>query len=153
MPDCVFCEIVAGREPASVVYRDELCTAFMDIRPVNPGHLLVIPNRHATYLADLPAETGAQLFRVAQRLAAALRRSGLRCEGVNLFLADGEVAGQEVFHVHLHVLPRFRGDGFGLRFPPGYGRRPPRPELDETAGRIRAALEQRPSPGQRGIGV
>jgi diadenosine tetraphosphate (Ap4A) HIT family hydrolase len=144
MDYCVFCEIIAGRQPASIVYRDDLCTAFMDIRPVNPGHLLVIPNRHATCLAELPEETGAQLFRVAQRLAAALRQSGVRCEGVNLFLADGEAAGQEVFHVHLHVLPRYRGDGFGLRFPPGYGRQAPRPELDEIAGRVRAALGPHP---------
>ncbi|HPL28991.1 MAG TPA: HIT family protein [Anaerolineae bacterium] len=140
MDDCIFCGIFAGRLPASMVYRDERCAAFMDIRPVTPGHLLVVPVRHAAYLAELDAEDGAQLFRVAQRLAAALRQSGVRCEGVNLFLADGEAAGQEVYHVHLHVLPRFRGDGFGLRFPPGYGHRPPRPELDEIAGRIKGVL-------------
>lgn len=141
MHDCIFCAILAGRAPASLVYRDERCAAFLDIRPVNPGHTLVVPIRHAASLAELDPEDGAQLFRVAQRLAAALRRSGLRCEGVNLFLADGEAAGQEVFHVHLHVLPRFRGDGFGLRFPPGYGQNPPRAELDEIAQRIRGAMK------------
>ena len=141
MDDCIFCAILAGRAPASFVYRDERCAAFLDIRPVNPGHTLVVPMRHAANLAELDPEDGAQMFRVAQRLAAALRRSGLRCEGVNLHLADGEVAGQEVFHVHLHVVPRFRGDGFGLRFPPGYGHQPPRAELDEIAGRIESALQ------------
>ncbi len=141
MHDCIFCAILAGRAPASLVYRDERCAAFLDIRPVNPGHTLVVPIRHAASLAELDPEDGAQLFRVAQRLAAALRRSGLRCEGVNLFLADGEAAGQEVFHVHLHVLPRFRGDGFGMRFPPGYGQNPPRAELDEIAQRIRGAMK------------
>ncbi len=140
MANCVFCDILAGRLPASVVYQDELCTAFMDIQPVNPGHVLVVPARHATYLADLDAETGAQMFRVAQRLAQALRESGVRCEGVNLFLADGEAAMQEIFHVHLHVFPRYRGDGFGLRFGPRYHQRPPRAELDEIAGRVRAVL-------------
>ena len=140
MEHCIFCEILAGRQPVSLVYRDERCAAFLDIRPVNPGHLLVVPIRHAADLAELDEEDGAQLFRVARRLAAALRRSGVRCEGVNLFLADGVVAGQEVFHVHLHVVPRYAGDGFGLRFGPDYGRRPPRPELDEIAGRIREAL-------------
>ncbi len=140
MGDCIFCDILANKLPASIVYRDDLCCAFMDIQPVNPGHVLVVPIVHATYLADLPAETGAQLFRVAQRIAEALRRSGLRCEGVNLFLADGTVAGQEVFHVHLHVFPRYRGDGFGFRFGPAYGNRPPRTKLDALAETIRKTL-------------
>jgi histidine triad (HIT) family protein len=140
MTDCVFCSILAGELPVSTVYQDDVCTAFMDIQPVTPGHLLVIPNDHATYLADLDAETGAHMFRVAQRMAEALRRSGLRCEGVNLFLANGEVAGQDVFHVHLHAIPRFRGDGFGLKLPPDYHQRPPRDELDRVAKQIREAL-------------
>jgi histidine triad (HIT) family protein len=140
MPDCVFCRILAGELPASEVYRDERVAAFMDIQPVNPGHLLVIPLAHAPYLADLDPEDGARMFQVAQRLAAALRGSGLRCEGVNLFLADGEAAMQEVFHAHLHVFPRYRGDGFGLTFGEHYWHRPERAALDEAAARIRAAL-------------
>ena len=139
--DCVFCKILTGESEVSLVYRDEVCAAFMDIQPVNPGHLLVIPNRHAAYLADLKEEEGAQIFRVARRLAAALRRSGVKSEGVNFFLADGEAAMQEVFHVHLHVLPRYDGDGFGLKFPPGYFRKPAREELNEVAEKIRGALE------------
>jgi histidine triad (HIT) family protein len=138
--DCIFCKIMAGQSEVSLVHRDEVCTAFMDIQPVNPGHLLVIPNRHATYLADLREEEGAQIFRVAQRLAAALRRSGVKCEGVNFFLADGEAAMQEVFHVHLHVIPRYAGDGFGLKFPPGYVKKPERAELNEVAEKIWRAL-------------
>lgn len=141
MPDCIFCSILAGRSPASLVYQDECCSAFLDIQPVNPGHLLVVPNRHAGSLAELDEDSGAQLFRVAQYLAAAVRKSGVRCEGVDLFLADGEAAGQDVFHVHLHVIPRYVGDGFGFRFPPTYFQRPPRAELDEMARRIRSAAE------------
>ena len=140
MGNCIFCAIVAGRAPASIVYRDETCAAFMDIQPVNPGHVLVVPNRHAASLADLDAETGMRMFGIGQQVAAALRASGLRCEGVNLFLADGEAAGQEVFHLHLHVIPRYRGDGFGLRFGPANRTRPPRPELDRIAGQIGDAL-------------
>ena len=112
---CTFCDIVTGKAPASVVHRDERCIAFMDIRPVTPGHLLVIPLAHAPYLADLEPTMGAHLFSVAQKLADGIRRSGLRADGINFFLADGEAAGQEVFHVHLHVFPRFDTDGFGLR--------------------------------------
>ena len=140
MTDCVFCRILAGELPASFVYRDEQCAAFMDIQPVNPGHLLVVPVRHAAYLADLNSATAGVMMQAAQRLAAALRASGIRCEGVNLFLADGEAAMQEVFHVHLHVFPRFRGDGFGLRFGPEYTKRPPREALEQAAAQIREAL-------------
>jgi histidine triad (HIT) family protein len=140
MDDCIFCRILSGALPASFVYRDEHCAAFMDIQPVNPGHLLVIPIHHAAGLADLDAETAGQIMQVGQRLAAALRASEIRCEGINLFLADGAVAMQEVFHVHLHVLPRFVGDGFGLRFGPHYGDKPPRVALDEAAEKIRSEL-------------
>ncbi len=138
---CIFCSIVAGQAEASVVYRDDLCMAFMDLMPVNPGHLLVVPLEHATHLADLPAATGAHMFAVAQRLATRLRRSGLRADGVNVFLADGEAAGQEVFHVHLHVIPRFAGDGFGLTFGPSYGQPVPRERLDREAAAIAASDE------------
>lgn len=65
--DCLFCQIIAGKLAASLVYQDDRCSAFMDIQPVNPGHLLIIPNDHAAYLADLESEDGAQMFRVAQR--------------------------------------------------------------------------------------
>jgi histidine triad (HIT) family protein len=140
MTDCIFCAIVTGTAPASVVLQDDRCTAFLDIQPVNAGHLLIVSNDHASYLADLDQETGAQMFRVAQRLAAAVRRSGLQCEGVNLFLADGEAAMQEVFHVHLHVFPRYAGDGFGLTFGPHYMTKPDRATLDGVAQQIRAAL-------------
>ncbi len=112
----------------------------MDIQPVNPGHLLVVPIEHAATLSDLDEDVGAHVFRVAQRLAGALRASGLRCEGINLFLADGEAAGQEVFHVHLPVLPRFYGDGFGLRFGPNYANKPDRQELEAAAQRVCDAL-------------
>lgn len=86
----------------------------MDIAPVNPGHALIVPRLHAAGLADLPEELGMHLFRVAQRTAAAIRSTAITCEDVNLFLADGEAAFQDVFHVHLHVIPRFSGDQFKI---------------------------------------
>jgi histidine triad (HIT) family protein len=137
--DCLLCGLVDGTLESSRVYEDERAVAFMDIQPVNPGHVLVVPRRHVAALAELDAEDAAHLMRVAQRITAALPRSELRAEGVNLWLADGEAAGQEVFHVHLHVVPRFAGDGFGLRFGPDYRIRE-RAELDEAAARIRGAL-------------
>ncbi len=136
----IFSKILAGEAPASFVYRDERVAAFMDIRPVNAGHVLVVPVQPATYLSELDDATAAQMFVVARRVAVAIRQSGVRCEGINLFLADGEAAGQEVFHVHLHVIPRFMGDGFGLKLPPHYPQLPERSALDELASQIRAAL-------------
>jgi len=140
MHDCVFCALLAGTLPVSRVYKDEYCTAFMDIQPVNPGHVLVVPNRHAAYLGDLDDATAAHMFQLGRRIGASLRHSGVRCEGVDFFLADGEAAGQEIFHTHLHVFPRFEGDGFGFVYGPEYQNRPEREELDETAARIRASL-------------
>lgn len=137
MSHCVFCAIASGEAPASLVHRDDRIVAFLDIAPATPGHLLVVPTRHATHLADLDPEDGARMFRVAQRIAVALRGAAHDAAGVNLFLADGEVAGQEVFHTHLHVLPRREGDGF--RVSAGF-REPARHELDEQAAAIRSAL-------------
>lgn len=139
---CVFCKILTGQLEASFVYHDDVCSAFADVQPVNAGHLLVVPNKHTPYLADLEVETGAQMFRVAQRLSAALRESGVNCEGVNFFLADGEAAMQEVFHVHLHVFPRYTNDGFGLKFAPKYFEKPQRSELNIVAEKIKNAVDK-----------
>jgi histidine triad (HIT) family protein len=138
---CVFCDIIAGTTPASVVHRDDRCLAFLDIRPVTPGHILVVPLAHVSGLADLDPAIGGHLFTVAQALAAALRRSGLKADGINIFLADGEPAGQEVLHVHLHVFSRFAGDGFGLRLPRDYGEPVSRDRLDREATAIRRVAD------------
>jgi diadenosine tetraphosphate (Ap4A) HIT family hydrolase len=138
--ECIFCDLVAGRGAASIVYEDDVVMAFLDIAPVTPGHTLVVPKHHASGLSDLDEQTGMHLFRVAQRVAGALRRSGLRCEGINLFLADGAPAFQEVFHIHLHVLPRFQGDGF--KIDADWNIQPCRTELDETAAQISRAFAQ-----------
>ena len=126
----------------STVYEDDKVITVMDIQPVNTGHMLIFPKTHAAQLTDLHPDLGAHMFKVAMKVSDALRISGIRCEGVNLFLADGEAAGQEIFHVHLHVFPRFDGDGFGLRFDENYFILPKRDELDETANEIRDALLQ-----------
>ncbi|MEE2059258.1 HIT family protein [Rhodococcus artemisiae] len=137
MNDCIFCAIVAGTAPASVVLDEPDVLAFMDIRPFTSGHLLVVPKRHASGLAQLDPDDGAAVFAAGQRIATALRASSLPIDGVNLFLADGVAAGQEVFHVHLHVVPRTGGDGFGVRARP---QSPNRTVLEGTADAIRSAL-------------
>lgn len=138
--ECIFCAIVSGDLPSSVVYEDDATLAFMDIMPITTGHLLVIPKQHATYLADMPGDVGGRVMETAMRCAAAVRASEIPTDGVNLFLADGEVAGQEIFHVHLHVVPRTAGDGFrlALQYPPS----PERETLDDHAVAIASHLER-----------
>ncbi len=139
--NCIFCKILAGELPVTMVYQDDRVAAFMDIRPVNPGHVLVIPKTHAPYLADLDSNLGGHIFQTGMRVAAAIRRSGVKSEGINLFIADGEAAMQEVFHVHLHVIPRYQGDGFGLKFADHYYQKTPRSELKDVCRDIVAAWE------------
>lgn len=112
--------------------------AFMDAYPVNPGHVLIIPKDHACCLADLNPDTGGEIFKAAIKIASAVRRSGVKCEGVNLILADGQAAGQEIFHVHLHVIPRYRNDNFSMSSKARSV--PPRQELSSLAADISASL-------------
>lgn len=134
--ECVFCAIAGGRAPAAFVHEDDDFVGIVDLRPVTTGHLLVLPRAHHADLAGLPAGVGARMFGIAEELAAALRRTDLRCEGINLFLADGAAAGQEIPHVHLHVIPRHAGDGFVLK---ADWRIRDREELAEVAAKVRAA--------------
>jgi histidine triad (HIT) family protein len=140
MEECVFCNIAKGIAQESFVYSDEKVLAFMDIQPVNPGHVLVIPKVHASGMSDLDEETGAHMFKVGMRVAAAVKRSGVKCEGINLLLSDGRAAFQEIFHVHLHVIPRFTGDNLRISFGRSYSVKPERNELDRIASKIRDAL-------------
>jgi histidine triad (HIT) family protein len=134
---CILCRLIDGRLETSRVYEDQDVVAFMDYQPVNPGHVLVAPRRHAPLLDDLDEATGVAVWRVGHRLSRALRRSAFRCEGVNLLLADGEAAFQEIPHVHLHVFPRYAGDAFRLS---ADWRPREREELDDAAAQVRGGL-------------
>lgn len=136
---CLFCDIVATPEHSSIVYEDETILALCDIYPVNPGHILVITKSHAVGLADLDEADGRQMFAVGHRLAAAIRNTDLRCEGINLFLADGAAALQEIFHIHLHVIPRYEGDRFQLDSGQSTTATP-HEELELVASKVREAL-------------
>lgn len=141
MKDCIFCKIIQGVIESSKVYEDDICMAFLDIQPVNPGHILIIPKIHREFVHELDEPTSARLFTVANKVNRALRNSPLKCEGVNYFLADGEAAFQEVAHTHLHCFPRFKNDGFGLKFSEQYfSRKPQRTELNEIAEEIRKSM-------------
>lgn len=141
MSECVFCKIISGEFPSSKIYEDEDIVAFMDIQPVNEGHILIVPKKHVELIADLDDEISAMMFVIAGRINKALRKSDLKLEGVNYFLADGEAAGQEVFHTHLHIFPRFIGDGFGLTFNENYRKvLPERSKLNMIAEKIKKLL-------------
>ncbi len=113
---CVFCKIVTGEIPATKVYEDEEFIAFLDIGPVNKGHILVVPKKHYPTLLDMPEEEAGKLYKLVHRAAKAVKEA-LDADGLNIINNVGSAAGQEVFHVHVHVIPRFLDDEmkFGWR--------------------------------------
>lgn len=138
--ECVFCAIASGAE-ASVVYENETVVVFMDLHPVTRGHLLVVPRGHAVGFEDLSAQASAHVWSVGHEMARALRRSSLGCEGINMLVCDGKVAFQTVFHFHLHVIPRYRDDGWTLSAESHAAARPrERSLLDNDAMQVRDAL-------------
>lgn len=127
MENCIFCKIIKGEIPSNKVYEDEYTYAFMDINPINPGHLLVIPKTHYTEIKDYDEETGMYLFRTAVKIEKALRKSGaVKIEGTNFLVANGAAAGQEVFHSHLHIIPRYTDDSYKVRI-----ERKEKPSMDD----------------------
>ena len=137
---CVFCRILSGELESSVVAEDENAIAFMDIAQINAGHVLIVPRRHATELGDLSEEEAANVFRLVHRVALALQNSGIRYEGYLLLQANGAAAGQDVFHAHFHLVPRFRGDSVHIAVDPN---RPKysREEMNQFAESIAAAMK------------
>lgn len=119
-PDCIFCKIVAGELPASIVDEDERTIAFMDIAPANRGHALVIPRAHTTDLTEIGAEDLQATVIAAQRLAIQVKER-LGADGVNLLNSCGEAAWQTVFHFHIHVIPRYEDDPLRLPWVPSQG--------------------------------
>jgi histidine triad (HIT) family protein len=136
--DCIFCEILKGNSPASYTYQDDTVVAFMDIQPITRGHMLVVPRAHAVLMAEVEDSVAMRSFRVARQLGSVARKT-LGAVGVNLFVADGEAAFQDVPHFHVHVIPRYPKDGFGLTFPAKYSQPPSRAELEAVAEAIKAA--------------
>lgn len=139
-----FQRIIDGELRASVILKEATVCAFLDIHPYNTGHTLVVPRHPAASLAELPAEYAHAMFAVGRRIALALRRCGLPCDGVNLKLNDGVAAGQDVMHCHLHVIPRMQNDrlatGTWSQFPREPWNEARRSELDAVAQKIREHL-------------
>ena len=136
MSDCAFCDIVAGATPAHTVYADEHTLAFLDVRPVFPGHVLLVPREHHETLTDLPPALVDPLFGVAQRVAGAVQAA---MEAHGTFVAMNNTVSQSVPHLHVHVVPRRRKDGLRGFFWPRQ-RYAGDEEMADVAARIRDAL-------------
>ena len=119
-PDCIFCQIIAGELPAQIVDEDERTIAFMDISPASRGHALVVPRRHARDLMEIDPDELAAVSVAAQRLARRMQER-LGVQGINLLNSCGAAAWQTVFHVHVHVIPRYDGDPLRLPWTPTAG--------------------------------
>ena len=145
---CPFCDLIRGAGEVSMCYEDTDVVAFMDIQPVNAGHVLVVPREHYASLEDIPHALATHLFDVAMQLAPVVKHVG-NADGMNIVVNSGAAAGQDVFHFHVHVIPRCQGDGFDVPLPFSGSQMPDRTVLDANAARIIAALRdpvvQRPN--------
>lgn len=135
--ETIFQKILDGEIPADKVYEDEHTFAFLDIKPVQKGHTLVIPKQPVRDIFDLPEEAGAHLMRTIRNVAHAVKDS-LSAEGVNVISNNGAAAGQEVFHLHFHIIPRFGNDQIGSLPRLSYENDE---EREETANRIAEKLK------------
>jgi len=139
MNDCIFCKITNRELESSIVYEDDIAIAFMDIQPVNPGHTLVIPKKHFVTMDDCDDETAKHLISVVKKLNMQVAKAA-GAKGIFNAVMNGEEAGQEVFHLHFHIIPRYNNDGFGFYFRDGYeDKLPARSELNEMAEKIKGS--------------
>lgn len=115
MNNCIFCKIAAGEIPSYTIYEDQDFKAFLDIAPASKGHTILIPKQHATNLFELPDEIANKMLIVAKKIAVALKEE-LKYDGLNLLQNNGEVAGQSVFHFHMHLIPRYKDDNVVIKF-------------------------------------
>jgi diadenosine tetraphosphate (Ap4A) HIT family hydrolase len=134
---CIFCEIIKGRMPAVKIFEDEKLLVIMDKKPITKGHVLIMPKRHSEYLTETNDDLLGEMFKMAKKVGIALKGSKLGCKGLNYFLADGAEAGQDIFHVHLHVIPRYRKDGFYLNMPRNYEDETSLDKLKSIASKIK----------------
>ncbi len=141
MEDCIFCKIIKGELPSSKIYEDNDFIVFLDIFPVSEGHVLVVPKKHCQLVADLDDEVLSKMMVLAGKIIKAMKISNIKIEALNLFIADGKQAGQEVPHVHLHLIPRFENDKVGEIFAGKVEKDYSKEELDSIAENIKLNLK------------
>lgn len=137
MDNCIFCKILSGEIPSTTVYEDDDFKAILDVNPAARGHVIILPKKHAANIYELPDEDASKVMVVAKKIATAVR-DAFHCEGVNILQNNGEAAGQTVFHLHVHVIPRFSGDTVNIGWKPG-----DMPEdMDVIAAEIKGKLKE-----------
>lgn len=137
--DCIFCKIAAGEIPSRTIYEDENFRTILDISPASKGHAIILPKNHAENIYELPEEDASKIFVVAKKVACAMKQA-LQCEGLNILQNNGELAGQTVFHLHLHVLPRYQDDKVAFSWK---HEKPSEEELNAVADSIQKALSEK----------
>ena len=118
MENCIFCRIANGEIPAATLYEDENFRVILDLGPASKGHALILPKSHATNIYELSDEMAAKAMILAKKMATAMT-AALKCDGFNIVQNNGEGAGQTVFHFHMHLIPRYKGDQVGITWKPG----------------------------------
>jgi len=141
MPECIFCDIIRGKIASTTVFENDDVIAFMDNKPITRGHVLLIPKKHTELLTELDDRIAGRMMIAAKKIGIALKKSKLNCSGINYILSDGAEAGQDIFHVHMHIIPRYRGDGFGLRMPKRDEEESEEKTLERTAVKIRKTMD------------
>ena len=130
--NCIFCKIANGEIPSKTLYEDESYRVILDLGPATKGHALILPKDHYANLFELPEESAAGVMKLAKKLGAQMKEN-LKADGFNLVQNNGECAGQTVFHFHLHLIPRYEGDGQKIGWKPG---KPTQEELEEIRAQI-----------------
>ena len=116
--NCIYCKILAGEIPSTAVYEDDDFKAILDVNPAARGHVIILPKNHAANIYELPDEDASKIMIVAKKIATAIEKA-YHCDGVNILQNNGEAAGQTVFHLHVHVIPRFKGDTVNIGWKQG----------------------------------
>ncbi len=132
--DCIFCKIAKGEIPSTTVYENEDFRVIFDIAPASKGHTLIIPKQHYADIFDMDAQIGGRLFSLATAVAKSLKKE-LNCEGMNIVQNNGLIAGQTVFHFHLHLIPRYTGDTVNIKWNPGEANQEELKELASIVGK------------------
>lgn len=134
--DCIFCKIANGEIPASTVYEDDMFRVILDMSPATKGHALILPKKHMADIFEMDSETAEKVFVLAAKVAKGMK-AALNCAGLNIVQNNGEVAGQTVFHFHMHIIPRYEGDGQNINWVPGTSEAE---ERERVAQQIRSGL-------------
>ena len=135
--DCIFCKIAAGEIPSETIYEDDSYRVILDLGPAARGHALILPKEHYADVFSLPEQQAGEVFKLAKTMAQKMK-AALHCDGFNIVQNNGEVAGQTVFHFHMHLIPRYEDDGQKIGWVPG---EPSSEELKETGRIIREGIQ------------